>query len=51
MDFGGIFGITASGVAHRRENGVPFASQRIGEQSAEASAGTGDENHLLGIHE
>jgi len=30
---------------------VPFASQRIGEQSAEASAGTGDENHLLGIHE
>ena len=31
-------------------NGGPFASQGIGEQSAKAGAGTGDENHLLGIH-
>src|SRR6266850_523136 len=32
-------------------NGVPFASQGIGEQSAKTGAGTGDENHLLGIHD
>ena len=38
-------------VTHRRENGVPFTSQGIGEESAEAGAGAGDENHLLGIHE
>jgi len=31
-------------------NSVPFASQGIGEQSAKAGAGTGDENHLLEIH-
>jgi len=29
----------------------PFTGQGIGEQSAEAGAGTGDENHLLGIHD
>ena len=50
-DFGGILGIAASGVTHCRENGMPFASQGINEQSAEAGAGTGDENHLLGIHD
>src|SRR6266478_4905655 len=49
-DFGGVLGIAPSGVTHRRENGVPFPSQGIGEQSAEAGAGAGDENHLLGIH-
>jgi hypothetical protein len=50
-DFGGILGIAASGVTHRRENRVSFTSQGIGEQSAEPGAGTGDENHLLGIHD
>jgi hypothetical protein len=30
---------------------VPFTSQSFGEQSAEAGAGAGDENHLLGIHD
>jgi hypothetical protein len=29
---------------------VPLASQGFGEQSAEASAGTGNENDLLGTH-
>jgi hypothetical protein len=29
---------------------VPFTPQGIGEQSAEAGAGAGDKNHLLGIH-
>jgi hypothetical protein len=29
----------------------PFTSQGIDEQSAEAGAGTGDENRLLGIHD
>jgi hypothetical protein len=29
---------------------VPFSSQSFGEQSAEAGAGTGDENYLFGIH-
>jgi hypothetical protein len=50
-DFGGILGITACGVTHRRENGVPFTSQGFGEQSAEAGTGAGDENHLPGIHD
>src|SRR6267154_2776887 len=49
-DLGSILGVAASGVTHRRKNGVPFPSQSIGEQSAKAGAGTGDENHLLGIH-
>jgi hypothetical protein len=30
---------------------VPFTSQGFGEQSAEAGAGAGDENHLPGIHD
>jgi hypothetical protein len=30
---------------------VTFASQGFCEQSAEAGAGAGDENHLLGIHD
>jgi hypothetical protein len=30
---------------------VSFTSQGIGEQSAEPGAATGDENHLLGIHD
>jgi hypothetical protein len=30
---------------------LPFTGQGIGEQSAEAGAGAGDENHLLGIHD
>jgi hypothetical protein len=30
---------------------VPIASQGISEQSPEAGAGAGDENHLLGIHD
>jgi len=34
-------------VTHRGENGVPFTRQGFGEQSAEASAGASDENHLL----
>jgi hypothetical protein len=50
-DFGGILGIAASGVTHCRENGMPFTSQGIGEKSAKAGAGTGDDNHLLGIHD
>ena len=50
-DFGGILGIAACGVTHRRKNGVPFTSQGFREQSAEAGAGTGDENHLLGLHD
>jgi len=29
---------------------VPFTGQGFRKQSAEASAGAGDENHLLGIH-
>jgi hypothetical protein len=28
---------------------MPFTGQGIGEQSAEAGAGAGDENHLFGI--
>ena len=39
------------GSTHRRENGVPLTSQRFGEQPAEAGAGAGNENHLLGIHD
>jgi hypothetical protein len=50
-DFGGILGVAASGVTHRRENRVPIASQSISEQSPETGAGAGDENHLLGIHD
>ena len=50
-DFRGILGVAASGVTHRRENSVPFASQRFGEQSAKAGAGAGDKNYLLGTHD
>jgi len=50
-DFGCILRIAASGIAHRRENDVPFASECFGEQSAKAGTGTGDENYLLGMHD
>jgi hypothetical protein len=40
-----------SRITHRRENGVPFTSQRFGEQPAEVGVGAGNENHLLGIHD
>jgi hypothetical protein len=48
--FGGILGVPTSGITHRGENSVPITRQGFREQSAEASAGAGDENHLLGIH-
>jgi hypothetical protein len=48
--FGGILGVPTSGITHRGENNVPFTRQGFREQSTEASAGAGDENHLLGIH-
>jgi hypothetical protein len=47
--FGGIFGIPPSGITHRGENSMPFTRQGFREQSAEASTGAGDENHLAGI--
>jgi hypothetical protein len=47
---GGIVGVPTSGITHRGENRVPSTRQGFGEQFTEASAGAGDENHLLGIH-
>src|ERR1700744_2514417 len=48
--FAGIFCIPPFGITHRGENSMPFTRQSFREQSAEASAGAGDKNHLLGIH-
>ena len=44
-------GTAASRVAHCREDGVPFAGKSLGEQSAKAGAGTGDESHLVRTHD
>jgi hypothetical protein len=48
--FGGILGVPTSRITHRGENSVPITRQGFRELSTEASAGAGDENHLLGIH-
>jgi len=49
-EIGGVLGIFALGIAHGGKDGVAVAREGLGEEPAEAGAGAGDEDYLLGIH-
>ena len=49
-EFRGVGGVASVGIAHGGEDGVAVAGKSFGEETAEAGAGTGDENDLFGRH-
>ena len=48
--FRGVRGVAHGGITHGGEDSVAVTGKSFGEETAEAGAGTGDENDLFGWH-